>query len=93
MTEIYSSQILALPSRGQSCKLRGRGIKGGSPASANRGILRPKDEHTFLTQLFWISFPNLLKGNHYQHVEREIYILKSLFLELLKEKQQEAPNK
>lgn len=80
-----SSQILALPSRGQSCKLRGRGTKAVLPP-ANRGIWkRPKGGTHLSNSALLIFLLTLLKGNHYQHVEREIYILKSLFLELLKE--------
>lgn len=80
-----SPQILSLPSRGQSCKFKGRGTKAAAPP-ANRGNWKRPKEGTHLSNSALLIFIlTLLKGNHYQHVEREIYMLKSLFLELLKE--------
>ena len=76
-----SSQIVSLPSRGQSCKFKGRGTKAVVPP-ANRK--RPKEGTHLSNSALLIFILTLLKGNHYQHVERKIYTLKSLFLELLK---------
>ena len=47
-----NSQILALPSRGQSCKLRGRGTKAVLRLLTEASESGQKEEHTFLTQLF-----------------------------------------